>query len=101
SAAPDDAGAIACRDAVTNQRAESDAFATGLAALHNGDLQGAYVAFESLPENSSYRNRAEFTQAMRDFAEQSLRSAENLVDDDPNEASRLAQMVLTMSVIEP
>jgi len=100
SAAPSDAGALACRDSVTNQRAESDAFATGLAALHNGDLQGAYVAFESLPEASSYRNRTEFTQAMRDFAEQSLRTAENLVDEDPTEASRLAQMVLTMSVIE-
>jgi pSer/pThr/pTyr-binding forkhead associated (FHA) protein len=100
SVAPSDAGALACRDSVTNQRAESDAFATGLAALHNGDLQGAYVAFESLPEGSSYRNRTEFTQAMRDFAEQSLRSAENLVDEDPTEASRLAQMVLTMSVIE-
>jgi ABC transport system ATP-binding/permease protein len=101
SAAPADPGAIACRDAVTNQRAESDAFATGLAALRGGDLQGAYVSFESLPEGSTYRNRAEFSQVMHDFAEENLRTAESLVSSDAGEASRLAQMVLTMSVIEP
>lgn len=100
SAAPGDLGAIGCRDEVTNQRAESDAFNAGLTALHGGDLQGAYVSFESLPEGSSYRARPEFVQVMHDFADQNLRAAESLTTDDPGEASRLAQMVLNMSVLD-
>jgi pSer/pThr/pTyr-binding forkhead associated (FHA) protein len=99
-ASPDDAGALACRDAVTSARAESEAFAAGLAALNSGDLQSAYMSFESLPEGSPYRARPEFAQVMTDFADQSLRAAESMVADDPNEANRIANMVLTMSVID-
>jgi pSer/pThr/pTyr-binding forkhead associated (FHA) protein len=100
AASPGEPTATACRDDATTARTESETFATGLSALNSGDLSSAYMSFETLGASSPYRSRAEFARVMSDFASTNLRTAETLVGSDPVEATRLATMVLAMSMLD-
>lgn len=98
--APADARALECQQAAQQERAESDAFARGLAARQQGDLHGAYLAFEELPPRSAYRQRAEVGQTMSDFASDTVARAEAALASDPEEALSLAQTVMNMATVD-
>jgi pSer/pThr/pTyr-binding forkhead associated (FHA) protein len=93
---PDDASAAACQDRATQEQTQSGAFVAGLAQLRNGDLESAYLSFESLPVDSSYRQHQEVVDTMTRFATDTVTEAESLVSSNPTEAGRLAEAVLNM-----
>jgi hypothetical protein len=98
---PDDASAAACQDRATQEQAQSGAFVAGLAQLRNGELESAYLSFESLPVDSTYRQRPEVVDAMTRFATDTITQADALVSSNPTEASRLAEAVLNMVQAPP
>lgn len=98
---PDDAAAAACQDRATQEQAQSAAFVAGLAQLRNGELESAYLSFESLPVDSTYRQRPEVVDAMTRFATDTITQADALVSSNPTEASRLAEAVLNMVQAPP
>ncbi len=93
---PSDPSAAACQDRATQEQTQSGAFVAGLAQLRNGELESAYLSFESLPVDSSYRQRPEVVDTMTRFATDTITQAESLVASDPTEANRLAGAVLNM-----
>jgi pSer/pThr/pTyr-binding forkhead associated (FHA) protein len=98
---PDDAAAAACQDRATQEQTQSGAFVAGLAQLRNGDLESAYLSFESLPVDSTYRQRPEVVDTMTRFATDTITTAESLVSSNPTEAGRLAEAVLNMVQAPP
>lgn len=98
---PSDPRALDCQEGAQQDREESNAFARGVALREQGDLGGAYFAFEELPPQSTFRNRPEVVQTMRDFADATLEQAQEQLASDPDEALRLAQTVLNMTQLEP
>ena len=98
---PGDPGALDCSARATAQRDQGATFATGLAAMQNGDWTSAYFAFESLPIDSPYRARPEVAQTMTQFATQTLTQGEALQAANPTEANRLAATVLAITGLEP
>jgi hypothetical protein len=98
---PDDAAAAACQDRATQEQAQSGAFASGLAQLRNGELESAYLSFESLPVDSTYRQRPEVVDTMNRFATDTITQAEAIVSSNPTEATRLAEAVLNMVQAPP
>ncbi len=97
---PGDTGALDCQARATAQRDEGTTFAAGLAQMQNGDYQGAYLSFESLPVDSPYRARPEVVETMTQFAAQTVAQAEGLAQANPTEANRLAATVLVMTGLD-
>ncbi len=92
---PTSAGAAACKtEAEANQRAEAT-FARGVLALEREEYDTAYFAFEELPEDSPLRERPQAVQARQSFIEHNLTQAEAVVGENPAEAMRFANAVLT------
>jgi pSer/pThr/pTyr-binding forkhead associated (FHA) protein len=98
---PDDVDALDCQQRAIAERDQGTIFQNGLAAFQNGDFQGAYLQFEMLPLDSAYRQRAEVTSTMTQFAMQTLSQAEAVEDTNPTDANRLAATVLVMTGIDP
>jgi pSer/pThr/pTyr-binding forkhead associated (FHA) protein len=95
-ARPDDGRAIACRSRAEQLHTESLQFADGVRQLEEGNLDGAYLAFDALPRESAFRSRPEVQQTMERFATTTLAAAQALLAGDPTQASLRAQMVGNM-----
>ncbi len=93
---PENERAQRCRDRAQAAHSAQEAFERGQTALALGDTDGAYFAFEELPEQSALRERPEVAKAQRLFAENHLELAQEALRDDPEEAARHANTVLTM-----
>ncbi|HJK94504.1 MAG TPA: FHA domain-containing protein [Polyangiaceae bacterium LLY-WYZ-15_(1-7)] len=92
---PASADARSCRDRAREAQRAAETFARGVEALDEGDAEGAYFAFEELPEDSAFRQRPEVARARQAFVDENLQAARENVTTDPSAAIRHANAVLT------
>ena len=92
---PGNEDAQTCRSDAQRVIAEQETFARGVAAVDEGDVEGAYFIFEELPEDSPFRDREEVTNVHEAFAEYHLEQARDVLATAPEEAQSHAESVLT------
>lgn len=92
---PGNQDAQTCRSDAQRVIAEQETFERGLAAIDEGDVEGAYFIFEELPEDSPFRDRDEVANVREAFAEYHLEQARELLGSDPDQAQQHAESVLT------
>jgi len=92
---PGNRDAQTCKDDAQRVISENETFERGLAAIDEGDVEGAYFAFEELPEDSPFRDREEVANVREAFAQFHLEQARELLGAEPEEAQSHANAVLT------
>lgn len=97
---PGDPDASSCRHDAERAQHESETFARGDAARRAGQIERAYLEFESLPPDSPYRLRTEVTSTMREFATLQIERANAVLGTDPEEAFRYADSVRAMATVD-
>ncbi|MCB9592421.1 MAG: protein kinase [Sandaracinaceae bacterium] len=100
-ARPSDADATACRERAVAMQQEETTYQSGVSALQRGDPSTAFITFDTLPPTSSYRTRAEVSQATSQLATQRLTRANQTLADDPATAYLAAQAVTYMRGVSP
>jgi pSer/pThr/pTyr-binding forkhead associated (FHA) protein len=96
---PGSPAAQQCAHSAQSALAEQNTFEAGKQALAQGDVENAYVQFEGLPLQSAYRGQPEVIDTMKRFAQGKLAEAKTVLDEHPDEAMRLASIVLQMSPV--
>jgi len=94
--APGHEEALACRGEAQAGQTAAAAFTRGRAALEQGDVDAAYFAFAELAEGNAFADRPEIARTNEAFADRHLQAARDALANDPAEAAREANGVLTV-----
>ncbi len=94
---PSDKAAGECKRAAERRLEQEQVFVRGKAALDQGDVEGAYLEFRKLDDNSGYKQKPEVGRATEEFARSQIDLAWALIKSDKNKADRLAATVLAIA----
>jgi serine/threonine protein kinase len=93
SARPGDVAATQCRARATALVEQGQIFDRGVEQQRRGEIQEAYFTFESLPEDSPFRDRPEVEQAAQSYVNEQLEEGQRLLATDPAATLRIARDV--------